>query len=223
MVEYKLMRNPEQTRLKLIATATQLLLIKGVEGLRVDQVASMACVNKRMIYHYFEHKEGLHQAVLHSQVRLLADRADLLSTGAKAFLVNHFTLLADKAEIAKETPKETKKKVQEVAQKKVKEERREMNKTEHAADNNEASSAAHSQQSLQDAGVIVLRALLGQRQFATRLNSKDWASLVQGLMALGLPQLSEVDEAAVIIEKLSGRTPTEKPRYTLQAKLRYSQ
>ena len=209
------MRNPEQTRLKLIAAAIQLLLIKGVEGLRVDQVASMACVNKRMIYHYFEHKEGLHQAVLHSQVGLLADHADLLSTGAKAFLVNHFTLLADKAEIAKETPKETKKK--------VKEERRERNKTEHAADNNEASSAAHSQQSLQDAGLIVLRALLGQRQFATRLNSKDWASLVQGLMALGLPQLSEVDEAAVIVEKLSGRTLTEKPRYTLQAKLRYSQ
>ena len=50
------MRNPEQTRIKLVATATQLLLTKGREGLRVDEVAATACVNKRMIYHCFENK-----------------------------------------------------------------------------------------------------------------------------------------------------------------------
>ena len=96
MVECKFMRNPEQTRLKLIATATQLLLIKGVEGLRVDEVASMACVNKRMIYHYFKNKEGLHQVVLQSQVEQLVDFADVLSSGVKVFLTEHFTLSANK-------------------------------------------------------------------------------------------------------------------------------
>ena len=65
------MRNPEQTRRKLVATATQLLLAKGHGGLRVDDVAASARVNKRMIYHYFQHKEGLYQAVLHSQIEIL--------------------------------------------------------------------------------------------------------------------------------------------------------
>ena len=95
------MRNPEQTRIKLVATATQLLLTKGREGLRVDEVAATACVNKRMIYHYFENKEGLHQAVLQSQVELLVDSADVLSPNAKAFLAEHFSLHANKPDAPK--------------------------------------------------------------------------------------------------------------------------
>ena len=193
------MRNPEQTRFKLVATATQLLLTKGSEGLRVDEVAATACVNKRMIYHYFENKEGLHQAVLQSQVELLVDHADVLSSGVKAFLAEHFTLHANKPGEGKAL------------------------KLESNANSGVAGSTTITQQSLQTAGLIVLRALLDKRQFAVRLSSADWASLVQGLMALALPQLSEVDEVAAIIDNISERTLTQKPRYTLQAQHRFSE
>ena len=84
-------------------------------------------------------------------------------------------------------------------------------------------SVAITQQRLHDAGLIVLCALLCQRHFTVRLNSADWASLAQGLMALALPQLSAVDEAAVIAETLGKRPLTEKPRYTLQAQHRFSE
>ena len=190
------MRNPEQTRLKLVATATQLLLTKGVEGLRVDEVAATACINKRMIYHYFENKGGLHEAVLQSQVELLVDSADALSPNAKAFLAEHFSLRANKPDARKTLKPES---------------------------SGVEGSAAITQQRLQDAGLIVLRALLGQRHFTVRLNSADWASLARGLMALALPQLSAVDEAAVIAETISERPVTEKPRYTLQAQHRFSE
>ena len=199
MVECKFMRNPEQTRLKLIATATQLLLIKGVEGLRVDEVASMACVNKRMIYHYFKNKEGLHQVVLQSQVEQLVDFADVLSSGVKVFLTEHFTLSANKPDERKAL------------------------KPESNANSGVTGSTAVTQQNLQTAGLIVLRALLDRRQFAVRLSSADWASLVQGLMALSLPQLSEIDEVAAVIDKKRKRSLSKKPRYTLQAQHRFSE
>ena len=203
------MRNPEQTRLKLVATATQLLLSKGAEGLRVDEVAAVAGVNKRMIYHYFDNKEGLYRGVLHTKVCLLVDCADILSVGAKAFLVDHFALSADQKSRQTTITKE----VDNVAGKALSKER-----GVHVS----RESATNAQQNLQEAGLIVLRALLGQRQFNTRLNSYDWASLVQGLMALGLPQLSEVDQLAAITKNMSERTLTKKPRYTLQAQHRYS-
>ena len=37
-------------------------------GLRVDRVASLAKINKRMIYHYFGDKEGLAAKVLEHQL-----------------------------------------------------------------------------------------------------------------------------------------------------------
>ena len=182
-----------------MATATQLLLTKGREGLRVDEVAVMARVNKRMIYHYFENKEGLHQAVLQSQVALLVDSADVLSPNAKAFLAEHFSSPANKPDAGKTL------------------------KPEGDASSGVGGGAVISQQRLQDAGLIVLRALLGQRHFTGRLNSADWASLAQGLMALALPQVSEVDEIALVAETISKRPLTEKTRYTLQAQHRFSE
>ena len=152
-----------------------------------------------MIYHYFENKEGLHDAVLQSQVALLVDFADVLSANAKAFLVEHFSLHANKPVAGKTF------------------------QSEGDASNRVEGSAAIAQQRLQDAGLIVLRALLGQRHFKARLSSADWASLAQGLMALALPQLSQGDETAVIVETISKRTRTEKTRYTMQAQHRFSE
>ena len=172
------MRNPEQTRFKLVATATQLLLIKGPQGLRVDEVASVACVNKRMIYHYFGSKEGLHQAVVRSQVELLVDFADVLSLGVKTFLAEHFTAPTDKSALRK-TPQ----------------------------NNNELTSgvkpsAANTKQSMQDAGLVILRALLDQRYFSVSLSSADWASLVQVSLSVFVLYLNGFHTTNWVLQKV---------------------
>ena len=58
------MRNPQQTQRRLIEVASKLMADLGAAGLRVDQVAALAKINKRMIYHYFGDKEGLTAKVL---------------------------------------------------------------------------------------------------------------------------------------------------------------
>lgn len=62
------MRNPQQTRHRLLQAAIQQLVTLGSAGIRVDQLANDAGVNKRMIYHYFGNKEGLCAWALDSQV-----------------------------------------------------------------------------------------------------------------------------------------------------------
>ena len=66
------MRDPEQTKNRLIEVASKMIADHGVAGLRVDQVASLAKVNKRMIYHYFGGKEGLAAKVLEQQLLAIA-------------------------------------------------------------------------------------------------------------------------------------------------------
>ena len=62
------MRNPQQTQHRLIEVAASLMADLGAAGLRVDQVAALAKINKRMIYHYFGDKEGLTAKVIAQQV-----------------------------------------------------------------------------------------------------------------------------------------------------------
>jgi AcrR family transcriptional regulator len=62
------MRNPQQTRHRLLQAAIQRLVTLGSAGIRVDQLAADAGINKRMIYHYFGNKDGLCAWALDSQV-----------------------------------------------------------------------------------------------------------------------------------------------------------
>ena len=62
------MRNPQQTRHRLLQAAIQQLVTLGSAGIRVDQLAADAGINKRMIYHYFGNKDGLCAWALYSQV-----------------------------------------------------------------------------------------------------------------------------------------------------------
>ena len=66
------MRDPEQTKNRLIEVASKMMADHGVAGLRVDRVASLAKVNKRMIYHYFGDKQGLAAKVLEQQLLAIA-------------------------------------------------------------------------------------------------------------------------------------------------------
>ena len=57
-------RNSEDTINKILKAALVEFAKKGFAGARVDEIAKMAKVNKRMIYYYFKNKQGLYEAVM---------------------------------------------------------------------------------------------------------------------------------------------------------------
>jgi AcrR family transcriptional regulator len=61
--------DPEATRRNIISVATAEFADKGFSGARVDEIAALTSTSKRMIYYYFEDKEGLFVAVLEEAYR----------------------------------------------------------------------------------------------------------------------------------------------------------
>jgi len=57
-------RNPEISRERILAAATEEFAAMGFGDARVDEIARRAGINKRMLYHYFGNKDDLFQAVL---------------------------------------------------------------------------------------------------------------------------------------------------------------
>jgi AcrR family transcriptional regulator len=57
-------RDPEGTRRRILEAATQQFSSYGLSGARVDAIAKAADTNERMLYYYFQSKEGLYVAVL---------------------------------------------------------------------------------------------------------------------------------------------------------------
>jgi AcrR family transcriptional regulator len=57
------------TRQNIVAVATKEFAEKGYSGARVDEIAAHTNTSKRMIYYYFEDKEGLFVAVLEEAYR----------------------------------------------------------------------------------------------------------------------------------------------------------
>ena len=57
-------RDAEATRNRILEAAKKEFARNGLGGARVDVIAERALANKRMIYHYFDSKEGLFQTVL---------------------------------------------------------------------------------------------------------------------------------------------------------------
>lgn len=58
---------------KILLASQNIAAEQGVGQLRVDKVAQAAGVNKRMIYHYFEHKEGLRGCLIEWQLAVLLE------------------------------------------------------------------------------------------------------------------------------------------------------
>jgi TetR/AcrR family transcriptional regulator len=61
-------RNPARTRDRILSAALKEFAAKGFAGARVDVIARLADINKRMLYHYFGDKEGLFKAVLRRKI-----------------------------------------------------------------------------------------------------------------------------------------------------------
>ncbi len=65
-------RDPARTQERILAAALNEFATHGFAGARVDRIARRAAINKRMLYHYFGHKEGLFSEVLR---RKMAERS----------------------------------------------------------------------------------------------------------------------------------------------------
>jgi AcrR family transcriptional regulator len=61
--------DPDRTRANIIEIATHEFSEKGLSGARIDEIAERTRTSKRMIYYYFESKEGLYRAVLEESYR----------------------------------------------------------------------------------------------------------------------------------------------------------
>ena len=83
------MRNPQQTQRRLIEVASKLMADLGAAGLRVDQVAALAKINKRMIYHYFGDKQGLTAKVVAQQVSAITPMLNEQEASALLYLFDH--------------------------------------------------------------------------------------------------------------------------------------
>jgi AcrR family transcriptional regulator len=58
----------------IIGAAIELIASEGAMGVRIDGVAASAGVNKRMIYHHFDDREGLLKAVFAHLTAIAKDR-----------------------------------------------------------------------------------------------------------------------------------------------------
>ena len=67
------MNRSDITKEKILAAAEEVFSEKGIAGARVDEIAELSSVNKRMIYVYFGSKEQLYENVLRRVYGSLAD------------------------------------------------------------------------------------------------------------------------------------------------------
>jgi AcrR family transcriptional regulator len=80
----------EATKLRLLDAARDEFAAYGIAGARVDRIAEAALANKAQIYHYFDSKDGLFNAVFDRMVqRTLSevpiDTGDLAEYAGKLF------------------------------------------------------------------------------------------------------------------------------------------
>jgi len=72
------MKKSDITREKILIAAEAAFAEKGYYGARVDEIAEMAAVNKRMIYAHYTNKENLYIAVLDEVYRRMAEEEEKL-------------------------------------------------------------------------------------------------------------------------------------------------
>lgn len=65
--------DPDRTKADILEVATHEFSEKGLSGGRIDEIAERTRTSKRMIYYYFESKEGLYRAVLEDIYRRIRD------------------------------------------------------------------------------------------------------------------------------------------------------
>ncbi len=77
-------RDAAATRDLLIAAAVEEFSLNGFAGARVDEIARRAQVNKQLVYHYFDSKQGLYLVALESVYTAIREKEKALSLGSLA-------------------------------------------------------------------------------------------------------------------------------------------
>ena len=75
-------RDASSARAALIAAAVAEFSRKGFAGARVDEIAVSAGVNKQLVYHYFDSKQGLYLVALEAVYAEIREKEQKLSLGA---------------------------------------------------------------------------------------------------------------------------------------------
>lgn len=86
------LRDPQRARRDILRAARAEFAALGLGGARVDRIAAEAGLNKRMLYYYFQSKEGLFTAVLeevYDELCALAEGLEMES-GAPLDRLEHF-------------------------------------------------------------------------------------------------------------------------------------
>ncbi len=76
-------RDPERTRQRILAAALKEFAVRGFAGARVGAIARRARINKRMLYHYFQDKNGLFRSVLRHKINERMRRAEEMAVDPK--------------------------------------------------------------------------------------------------------------------------------------------
>ena len=84
------MRNPGETKRRLLEAATAEFAAYGIAGARVDRIAQIAECNKQSIYGYFGSKEGLFNAVLDAIVQQAVETLPITAHDLPGYAGNLF-------------------------------------------------------------------------------------------------------------------------------------
>src|SRR4051794_27893961 len=68
-------RSADQTRLAILTAAEGEFARQGLEGARTDAIATVAGVNKAMLFYYFSSKDKLYEAVVEESFRTFTQSA----------------------------------------------------------------------------------------------------------------------------------------------------
>jgi AcrR family transcriptional regulator len=73
-------QDPDGTRRDILETASREFALNGLSGARIDEIAARTRSSKRMIYYYFDDKEGLYLRALEHAYRMVRDGENQLDT-----------------------------------------------------------------------------------------------------------------------------------------------
>jgi len=73
--------DPASTRRDILEVATREFAKKGLAGARIDEIAAQTATSKRMIYYYFQSKQGLYLAALEESYRRIREIEGTLHLG----------------------------------------------------------------------------------------------------------------------------------------------
>ena len=96
-----MVRSTEETKRLILDAATKEFAARGLSGARVDRIAELSGVNKRMIYVYFGSKEDLFDRVLMESLSRMADAVPFNSHALDKYAGDMFDFLTEDPTLAR--------------------------------------------------------------------------------------------------------------------------